>query len=423
MQNSILVGGSILGILALISSQIESPNKQAIRAIFVISALSYLATYNIIPNSIELFKKAGLVGRDLHRKERPEVPEAVGVVVGAVYVTALSVFLPFVFMCRSLLSRDMRLAMFMASLLSIQSMCFLGFADNVLNLKWRVKLVLPLFACLPLLLVYYGMEGSTYVKLPDVLKLAAVDIGFVFYLFLALLAVFSTNAINIYAGINGLEVGQSVVITASLILNNVIQLVRLDPLWIIWENHLFSLYLLLPFTAASLALYAFNKFPAKVFVGDTYCYLAGMTIAASGVVGQNSKTVVLFLGPQIINFIYSVPQLFKLIPCPRHRMPAFIEEGELVGVSYTDWLRNEELGIVSRGLLTVLETLKLAKIERKNQVLRVQNLTILNFVLWKLGSIKEAKLTAILLCGQIAWSVFALFIRYGLARLFYEVVY
>lgn len=27
------------------------------------------------------------------------------------------------------------------------------------------------------------------------------------------------------------------------------------------------------------------------------------------------------LHPQIINFIYSVPQLFKFVPCPRHRLP------------------------------------------------------------------------------------------------------
>ena len=26
---------------------------------------------------------------------------------------------------------------------------------------------------------------------------------------------------------------------------------------------------------------------------------------------------------QIVNFLYSVPQLFKLVPCPRHRLPRF----------------------------------------------------------------------------------------------------
>jgi len=45
---------------------------------------------------------------------------------------------------------------------------------------------------------------------------------------MGLLAVFCTNAINILAGINGLEAGQSLVISASIIVFN---LVELDGRW------------------------------------------------------------------------------------------------------------------------------------------------------------------------------------------------
>ena len=34
-----------------------------------------------------------------------------------------------------------------------------------------------------------------------------------------------------------------------------------------------------------------------------------------------SKTLLLLFSPQVLNFVYSVPQLFKLVPCPRHRLP------------------------------------------------------------------------------------------------------
>jgi UDP-N-acetylglucosamine--dolichyl-phosphate N-acetylglucosaminephosphotransferase len=266
------------------------------------------------------------------------------------------------------------------------------------------------------------MQGSTYVKLPDILSSQAIDLGIGFYVFLAMLAIFSTNAINIYAGINGLEVGQTVVIVGSLILNNIFQLYRLDHGWIIWESHLFSLYILLPFMLASIALYAYNKFPAQVFVGDTYCYLAGMTIAASGIVGQNSKTVILFLLPQIVNFVYSVPQLFKIVPCPRHRMPRFIETGELVGVSFSDWITENDLGMAGNLVVKILNNF--GQVEWKNEKnFRIHNLTVLNLVLWKWGPMKEQRLTEILLSLQMFWSIFAFIIRYGLARVFYEVVY
>ena len=37
--------------------------------------------------------------------------------------------------------------------------------------------------------------------------------------------------------------------------------------------------------------------------------------------GHYSETLLLFFAPQIFNFVYSLPQLFRLVPCPRHRLP------------------------------------------------------------------------------------------------------
>lgn len=45
------------------------------------------------------------------------------------------------------------------------------------------------------------------------------------------------------------------------------------------DGHLFSAYLMLPLGSTSLALLHFNWFPSRVFVGDTFTYFAGMTIA------------------------------------------------------------------------------------------------------------------------------------------------
>lgn len=68
-----------------------------------------------------------------------------------------------------------------------------------------------------------------------------------------MLAVFCTNAINILAGVNGLEVGQSLVIASSIIIFNCIEL-NYDQ----WKAHEFSLYLMLPFFATALALLRYN---------------------------------------------------------------------------------------------------------------------------------------------------------------------
>lgn len=66
---------------------------------------------------------------------------------------------------------------------------------------------------------------------------------------------FCTNAINILAGINGLEVGQSIVISSSILMFNFIELSRNSEA----TQHAFSIYFVMPFLAASLALWKFNK--------------------------------------------------------------------------------------------------------------------------------------------------------------------
>ena len=44
-------------------------------------------------------------------------------------------------------------------------------------------------------------------------------------------------------------------------------------------------------------------------------------LAVAGVLGHFSETLLLFLAPQVVNFAYSLPQLLKIVPCPRHRLP------------------------------------------------------------------------------------------------------
>lgn len=64
---------------------------------------------------------------------------------------------------------------------------------------------------------------------------------------------FCTNAINILAGINGLEVGQSVVIALSIIVFDIMEL-RGDQ----FKAHSFSLNIMIPYLATTLALLKHN---------------------------------------------------------------------------------------------------------------------------------------------------------------------
>lgn len=70
-----------------------------------------------------------------------------------------------------------------SALLSICCMLLLGFADDVLDLRWRHKLLLPTIASLPLLMVYYVNFNSTTVIVPKMFRTwigYSVDLGLYF---------------------------------------------------------------------------------------------------------------------------------------------------------------------------------------------------------------------------------------------------
>lgn len=202
----------------------------------------------------------------------------------------------------------------------------LGFIDDVIDLRWAHKLVVPTVASFPLLVAY---NGITHVLVPSLLSgvigAKIINLGALYYIYMGSLAVFCTNTINIYAGINGIEVGQSFIIGCFICTHNVIEM-RIKISEETYNNHLFSLTLMIPFLLTTLALLKKNSFPSKVFVGDTFCYFAGMTFAVVCILGHFSKTMLLFFIPQLINFVLSIPQLIGVVHCPRHRLPKFNPE-------------------------------------------------------------------------------------------------
>jgi len=73
---------------------------------------------------------------------------------------------------------------------------------------------------------------------------------------MAFLSIFCTNTINILAGINGIEVAQSIIIALCVVINDIIY-IRI-PGHPATDAHLFSLYFLLPFIGVSLGLLYHN---------------------------------------------------------------------------------------------------------------------------------------------------------------------
>lgn len=148
-------------------------------------------------------------GKDLNKAgekaTKPKVPEGLGLMPAIVFLLVTineQLLLQFT---------SQKLVEYNAALLSICLVVLLGFMDDVLDLAWRYKFIVPTIATFPLLVAY---DGATSVVVPRVLRHfgsmfpgGLLQLGFLYYIYMGNLAVFCTNSINIYAGINGIEVG------------------------------------------------------------------------------------------------------------------------------------------------------------------------------------------------------------------------
>lgn len=60
-------------------------------------------------------------------------------------------------------------------------------------------------------------------------------------------------------------------------------------------QYTYSNYLLITFLGTAAALMRFNAYPASIFIGDTFCYFAGIVLAIASIWGTNSFIQVKYL--------------------------------------------------------------------------------------------------------------------------------
>ena len=342
----------VFAFLAL-NMEIIEKLKEKLFIIIGLSLFGSLLVYRLIPPFMEMLHLKKHFGIDINKVEdiknlsdpnRKEVPETLGLV-SAVTFLVISIVFQTLF-----ISSESQKMKFSSVIMSICFMAFLGFVDDMLDLRWRYKLVLPTIACIPIVMTYTSDEldekliPKFVLKLLYSLGLNTVIIGFLFKIYLTMLSVFCTNAINIYAGINGLEVGQTIVITFSLILYNLIEIKNGSYGNQYIEGHIMSFYVLVMFLFIILPLFYYNKYPSDCFIGDTFCYFSGITLACSSIIGNFPIRILLFFIPQILNFLLSIPQLIGIIPCPRHRLPTFNAKTKLL------YSKQDQLNLLNQGL-------------------------------------------------------------------------
>ena len=197
----------------------------------------------------------------------PQIPEAVGLAPGAAFMGAAILFQSlWAYFADDGALPGAAFAPAHAGLGCISAALLLGFVDDVLDVPWRVKLALPALAAAPLLMTY---TGSTGVVVPLPLRalvggVSFLELGALYKLYMLAVAVFCTNSINILAGVNGLEAGQTLVLALACALHNLARMGGAAPET--QAAHALSLSIVAPLAAVSAALLCFNwRGPASFF--------------------------------------------------------------------------------------------------------------------------------------------------------------
>jgi UDP-N-acetylglucosamine--dolichyl-phosphate N-acetylglucosaminephosphotransferase len=287
--------------------------------------VSFVVTNRIIP----ILKKQNIVNHDLNKREKPLIPEMGGI--GVIF----AFFLGINFSLFITSSADFQFLVIV--LFTIMGVAFVGIMDDLLDLHQLTKSVLPFIIGVPLGI---GLPDKT-LTLPF---FGVTDLGLLMVLLVPLGITAVTNLTNMLEGFNGLGVGLGIIISSTLIIISFI------------TGQTDGLYLLIPLLGALCGFFYFNKYPSKIFPGDTLTFFQGAAIGCAAIIG-NLKTIaaILYL-PLLIEFILKARGRF---PARNHGIiqddNTLVYEGKVYSLSH---LIMKNFKVTEKRLVAILWTME-----------------------------------------------------------------
>jgi len=248
--------------------------------------ITSLLLYFLVPR----LKRAGMVGKDINKPDKPEVAEmgGLGIVAGMTAGVLLAVFM------NTFMGFQFNLLYVLAALITIHSVAFIGVVDDLVDIPQKIKAFLPIFAAVPLIAI--SAAGSTSLTLPFI---GPINFGLLYLFILVPIGVaVASNLTNMLAGFNGMEAGMGIVIFVAA------------SILAITHGNMEMLVLFIPMLGALLAFFPFNKYPAKVFPGDVGNLSIGAVLASGVIIGNFETAGALLLLPYVTDFFIKLANKF-----------------------------------------------------------------------------------------------------------------
>ncbi len=252
-----------------------------------VGLISSLLTLRYIKRS---FIKLGISGIDYHKPEKPKIPEMGGLafVIG---VTAASLV--------TLL--NFHVSEILGVMITVLATGFVGIIDDLKKLGAVEKPLLTAAAGLPLILLH---PYSSNLVLPFG---TAFRIPLLYMLIIPGLLAVVSNSINMFDTMNGTATGSSLLVLITLFLITVLKSLTKGGFDILLAG-LMSCIILPPL----ITLFAYNKYPAKVFVGDTGTLSIGGALLSFSVIQGCEIPLIISLLPQLTNGFFNLSSVGKL---------------------------------------------------------------------------------------------------------------
>ena len=278
---------------------------------------SYTVVYLTLPRVMGKLRKEDIVGRDMLKKSDSHVPESGGIIIILAVVASLSIA-TYLFAStytgedpgpRS--TEEMQIWM-LSAVATILGVGFIGLVDDYLNIPQKYKIVLPALAGLPLA---FAFLDRTLFWIPMV---GTVNLGVLYPLILIPVGITAaSNLTNMYAGLNGLEIGCGLITCTFTCLAAAI-IGR-------WS----AVIVLAPMIGALAAFLIYNRYPARVFPGDVGTLAIGACLAVASIVGRIKIIAVVALIPYIVNFVMYMIKIRYFSNNPDAKFASVREDGTL----------------------------------------------------------------------------------------------
>lgn len=267
--------------------------------------MSFLSVYYMTPKVARKMKEGGFTSRDVNKAEGIMVPKFGGVVILLGFSLAILLSL-------QLYSKGIDSVHMLAAICSIILIAVMGLLDDILDIPDRYRVVLPIFAAIPLMVTKAGTSTMNLIFFTVNFNLGVLILPFVgpfdlnlYSLLLIPIGVIAcSNLVNMLAGFNGLEIGSGAIISFSLFLASVL-------LGFMGLHTVEASFLMIAMFGACLAFLFFNWYPARIFPGNVATYIIGASIVAAVVVGNMERVGVIALTPQIIEFLLKLRSGFS----------------------------------------------------------------------------------------------------------------